>query len=67
MANWGKRIKEARELKNMTQAELAEQVGTNVRTVRRWETEESIPDVLSGLKLAFVLDIPFGKLFGDEN
>ena len=63
MAGWGKRIKDIREQKNMTQTELAERLGTNIRTIRRWENEESVPDAVMGIKLSKVLDIPLKELF----
>ncbi len=57
------RIKYYRELRNMTQKELADCLGTNVRNVRRWENGESIPNVVEALKIAKVLEVPFKDIF----
>ena len=57
------RIKYYRELQNMTQKELADRLGTNVRNVRRWENGETIPNVLEALKIAKVLEVPFKDIF----
>lgn len=65
MAGWGKRIKDIRENKNMTQEELADRLGTNSRTVRRWESEGSIPDAIMGLKLSKELNISLNELFSE--
>ena len=38
-------LKELRKEKNITQEELAEQMGVSRRTVSRWETGSNMPDM----------------------
>ena len=57
------KIKYYRELLNMTQKELADRLGTNVRNVRRWENGETVPNVVEALKIAKVLKVPFKDIF----
>ncbi len=40
----GAKIREARQAKGMTQAELAEAVGASARTVARWENSVLAPN-----------------------
>ena len=63
MLKWGQRIKQLREQKNMTQAELADRLGTTIRTVRRWEKEEVVPDVFVAANLAKLLETTIEKIF----
>ena len=41
----GATIKQLREEKNMTQAELAEKLGVSSKTVSKWETAKGLPDI----------------------
>lgn len=41
----GQFIAEIRKQKNMTQRELAEQIGVSDKTISKWETGKSIPDL----------------------
>lgn len=63
MAEYKNKIKYFRELKNMTQQELAERLGTNARNVRRWENGESIPDIVIGIKISSILGVKLEKIF----
>ena len=63
MAEYVNNIKKCREDKNMTQADLAESLGTNVRNVRRWENGESSMDVITAMKIAKILNVKFENLF----
>lgn len=38
-------IKELREKKHMTQAELAERLSVSDKTISKWETEKGYPDI----------------------
>jgi hypothetical protein len=44
---WGQAIRLVLEGANVTEAELAQALGTNRSTVHRWRTDESIPPVRS--------------------
>ena len=41
----GATIKRLREFKNMTQAQLAEQIDVSPKTVSKWETAKGLPDI----------------------
>ena len=41
----GNTIKQLREKRNMTQAELAERIGVSSKTVSKWETAKGLPDI----------------------
>lgn len=60
-------IRKFREKSNMTQQELAERLGTTVRSVRRWENGEIIPDVLTGVKISKILGVKFSEIFDVTN
>ena len=42
----GATIKQLRESRNMTQADLAEQIGVSSKTVSKWETARGLPDMV---------------------
>ena len=41
----GAAIRQLREVRNMTQAELAEKIGVSSKTVSKWETGKGLPDI----------------------
>lgn len=59
----GNRIAQLRKLKNLTQKELAEMLNVSDKVVSKWETEKSLPDVETMLKLSKVLDISISELY----
>ena len=63
MAKYNNRIKIFREKKNMTQQELAERLGTDIRNIRRWENGESCPNVTVGLQISKILEASFTDIF----
>ena len=50
-------LKTLRREKNMTQEQLAEQLGVSSRTVSRWETGSNIPDISLLAELAEFYDV----------
>lgn len=64
MAEYSNHIKQYREKKNMTQQELAERLGTNVRNIRRWENGEAVIDVLKAMKISEILGYSIKEIFG---
>ena len=53
----GRFLKELRLEKEMTQEQLAEQVGVSRRTVSRWETGNNLPDLSVIVELADFYDV----------
>ena len=60
------RVREAREAKGLTQAELADRVGVSRKTINTVENGIFIPSTLLALKLARALGRPVEELFSLE-
>jgi putative transcriptional regulator len=61
------RLREARDAKSWTQAELAAQVGVSRKTVNTVENRVFIPSTVLALKLAQALGQPVEQLFWIEH
>lgn len=57
------RLREAREAKGWTQAQLADKVGVSRKTVNTVENGVFVPSTVIALKLALALDEPVEALF----
>ena len=53
----GAAIKQLREAKGLTQAELADRIGVSSKTVSKWETAKGLPDITLLEPLAGALDV----------
>ena len=60
----GSSIARLRRERGMTQAELAERINYSDKAVSKWERGESLPDVLTLMNLAQVLDTDLNTLTG---
>jgi len=65
--NIGKVISTRRNELGITQEQLADYVGVSVRTVSRWETGKSLPDMYYLLPLSKVLDMSVQNLIEDQD
>lgn len=63
----GKRIAKYRKKKNITQSKLAEITGVDDKTVSRWETGRTIPDVFMLKEIASALEISLVELIDVDN
>ena len=63
----GTTIKNLRETRNMTQAELAERIGVSSKTVSKWETAKGLPDITLLQPLAQALGISVIELMNGEH
>ena len=54
----GQTIKNAREMLNMSQEELAQKIRVGSHTIEKYESGEQIPSTQTLLKLSTVLDLP---------
>ena len=63
----GSTIKQLREARNMTQAELAEMIGVSSKTVSKWETAKGLPDISLLQPLAQALGISVIELMNGEH
>ena len=59
-------IKQLRESRNLTQAELAERIGVSSKTVSKWETAKGLPDITLLQPLAQALGISLIELMNGE-
>ena len=62
----GKFIAKIRKEKKLTQEELAEKLNVNSRTISRWETGSSIPDISMFTEISKVLDVSINDLMSGE-
>ncbi|MCD8145574.1 MAG: helix-turn-helix domain-containing protein [Oscillospiraceae bacterium] len=62
----GKFIAECRREQNLTQAQLAEQLGITNRAVSKWENAKSMPDVSIMVPLCEILNISVNELLSGE-
>jgi len=62
----GTTIKQLREKRNMTQAELAKQIRVSSKTVSKWETGKGLPDISLLQPLAQALSISVIELMNGE-
>ena len=62
----GTTVKQLREMRNMTQAELAEKIGVSSKTVSKWETGKGLPDITLLQPLAQALGISLIELMNGE-
>ncbi len=63
----GATIKELREKKKLTQAELAEIIGVSSKTVSKWETAKGLPDITLLQPLAQALGLSVIELMNGEH
>lgn len=59
-------ILEKRKQKNMTQEQLAEQLGVARQTVSKWELGETLPDVENLKKMAILFEFSIDQALGLE-
>ena len=63
----GNTIRQLREKRNLTQAELAEIIGVSSKTVSKWETAKGLPDISLLQPLAQALGISLIELMNGEH
>lgn len=57
------KLYEVRKKKGMTQTYLAGQLGTSVRTLRRWETNECTPRLSIAIQLSEIMNVAVNEIF----
>ena len=63
----GSTVRQLREARNMTQAELAEKLGVSSKTVSKWETAKGLPDITLLQPLAQALGISVVELMNGQH
>lgn len=62
----GRKIKELREKKGLTQLDLATSLNLSDKTISKWETGRGYPDITFMEKIASVFSISLGELYTGE-
>lgn len=62
----GKRLKEIRKQKGMTQKQLAEMIGVSVSTIKKWEQDIVDPNTSAMISIAVALNVSLDYLFGND-
>lgn len=63
----GQFLAECRKEKNLTQEQLAEQLGTTAKSVSRWENGKTLPDYLLLEELTAALGISVNEFFAGKH
>lgn len=58
----GNNLFKARKKKGLSQEEVAEKLGVSRQTVSKWETDETIPDILQSKKLSTLYGLSLDEL-----
>lgn len=67
MISFGKKLRECREAKGLSQQELAKKLGSAHTVIGRYERDEMLPSIDVVRKLAEALDTTVGFLLGEAN
>ena len=63
----GRKLKEARQMSDLTQENVAEKLNVSRQTISNWETEKFYPDILYVLQLSDLYQVSLDELLkGDE-
>lgn len=65
--DFGKRLKEFRKRRNLTQKDVVSKIGVSEQALSKWENGECLPDVYNLILLARVLSISVDCLLDTEN
>lgn len=64
---FGRKLKEARQMSGLTQENVAEKLNVSRQTISNWETEKFYPDILYVLQLSDLYQVSLDELLkGDE-
>jgi transcriptional regulator with XRE-family HTH domain len=66
MATFGKRLRECREAKSLSQQELAAQMKTSYTVIGKYERDEMLPSIEVAKKLARLVGTTVGYLLGES-
>lgn len=66
MDTFGKRLRDCREVKNLSQKELAKILNTSYSVIGKYERDEMTPSIDAAKKLASILETSVGYLLGEN-
>ncbi len=64
MSNYGEALKNQRELRNLSQTELAKATGLKQQMISHWETNKGLPNIDFCVRLADYYNIGLDELIG---
>ena len=67
MATFGKKLRECREAKGLSQKELAKLLNTSYSVIGKYERDEMLPSIEAAKKIAKLLDTTVGYLLGETD
>ena len=62
----GNKIYELRKKSNLSQEQLAEQVGVSRQTISKWELSETAPDIKQAQTLSQIFNVSLDELTGND-
>lgn len=65
MATFGKKLRDCREAKGLSQKELAKLLQTSYSVIRKYERDEMLPSIEAAKKIAKLIDTTVGYLLGE--
>lgn len=66
MLNYGEALKHQREIRNLSQTELAQKSGLKQQMISHWEANKGLPNIDFCVRLAEYYDIGLDELVGRE-
>jgi len=67
MISFGKKLRECREAKDLSQKELAKMLNTSYSVIGKYERDEMLPSIKAAQTLANLLDTTVGYLLGETS
>lgn len=65
MSTFGKKLRECREAKGLSQKELAKLLNTSYSVIGKYERDEMLPSIEAAKKIAKLIDTTIGYLLGE--
>ena len=66
MASFGKKLRECREAKGLSQRELAKLLNTSYSVIGKYERDEMLPSIKAAQSIAKLVDTTVGYLLGES-
>lgn len=67
MDTFGKKLRECREVKGLSQKDLAKLLKTSYSVIGKYERDEMLPSIEAAKKIAKLIDTTVGYLLGESN
>jgi transcriptional regulator with XRE-family HTH domain len=67
MDTFGKKLRDCRDAKNLSQKELAKLLGTSYSVIGKYERDEMLPSIDAAKRIAHLLDTTVGYMLGESD